>query len=169
MILIAGCVGQSETVQPQQTEIQTCPFQPASSTQYFNRIANSGSFMQPITYENTTSGIFDAVKIVFVLPHKASIDYRGLIADTGSMRPTFDSGDMLIVQYNPSDLQRGDIIYFRAPAGIVTTNLVFHRIMDIKSDKDGIFYQTKGDNNIYADDFKVRPDMIIGRVVGILV
>ena len=87
--------------------------------------------------------------------------------DTNSMDPIFDveSNTIEVKPENPDDLQVGDIISFWSTT-IGTT--VIHRIVEIGEDSEGIYFVTKGDNNLYRDSEKVRFEHIKGVVVGII-
>jgi len=87
--------------------------------------------------------------------------------DTNSMDPLFDvnSNTIEIKPENPSDIQIGDIISYNSR--IMGTTII-HRVVDIKNDSNGIYFVTKGDNNLYRDPERVRFDQIKGVVVGII-
>jgi signal peptidase I len=59
----------------------------------------------------------------------------------------------------------GDIISFWS-ATIETT--VIHRIVEVGKDNQGVYFVTKGDNNLYKDPEKVRFEQVKGVVVGII-
>ncbi len=70
---------------------------------------------------------------------------------TGSMEPNITCDDLLVL-YAPStlsDIDRGDIIYFRKPAadcaGSVPGIFVLHRVVDVMTRSGDIFFQTQGD------------------------
>ncbi len=87
--------------------------------------------------------------------------------DTNSMDPVIDSEShaIKIMPSDPSKLDLGDIISFRSPK---MNGIIIHRIVEKNTDKDGVYFITKGDNNKYPDSEKVRFDQITGVVVGIL-
>lgn len=87
--------------------------------------------------------------------------------DTNSMDPLFDidSNTIEIKPEKVSDLKVGDIISYESRVLGIT---IIHRIVDIGEDNDGIYFVTKGDNNIYKDPEKVRFEQIKGVVVGII-
>lgn len=82
---------------------------------------------------------------------------------TSSMFPTipYDSAILVIPSNKMGNLQEGDIIAFYLPSA---KNLVAHRIIKIKNED----YLTKGDNVKYSDQYWVKKEEIIGKVVGIL-
>ena len=81
-----------------------------------------------------------------------------LTVATDSMKPTFSSGDLIIMekleQNQVADLQVGDIITYRAPVDMngdgFTGDINTHRILEIDSEKQE--FVTKGDNNALADN-----------------
>ena len=73
---------------------------------------------------------------------------------SGSMHPTFDTGDMVVLtKIDASDLKKGDIITFDRPDRPGT--LVTHRIIGIQTSDQGRSFQTKGDYNDTADPWSV--------------
>ena len=89
-------------------------------------------------------------------------------AGTGSMIPTIPKGAIVIYkQLEGETLKVGDIIVFNAKSNNETIRIV-HRIVSVGSDGKGIFYRTKGDNNGDIDPWKVRPENIVGVVVGVI-
>jgi len=87
--------------------------------------------------------------------------------DTNSMDPIFDaeSNTIEIKPKNPDVLKVGDIISFWSKT-IGTT--VIHRIVEVGKDNEGVYFVTKGDNNLYKDPEKVRFEQVKGVVVGII-
>ncbi len=75
---------------------------------------------------------------------------------TQSMYPTLNWSSVVEVERitNETELKIGDIISFRVPDawGCSFT----HRIINIKEDRKGVYYKTKGDNNRFSDLLKVR-------------
>ena len=96
---------------------------------------------------------------------------KALIVRSGSMHPTINVGDLVVVQtqrglLSPQNTainkyKEGDIVAFSSEANpkLFTT----HRIVS-KEVKDGkVFYQTKGDANNAADQNLVAEENIIGK------
>ncbi|MDD1748081.1 MAG: signal peptidase I [Methanomassiliicoccales archaeon] len=80
---------------------------------------------------------------------------------SGSMNPTLETGDMVVVtSVEPSELKVGDIIVFNSP---IASGLVCHRIIDVKQDSELVF-QTKGDNNEDPDPYLVPSANVVGKV-----
>lgn len=87
------------------------------------------------------------------------------VVSSGSMIPTLNVGDIIIVKDKGTfqDLQVGDIIVFRSPAG--DGRVIVHRIYAITSDQYGVAIYTKGDNNYAPDAWVVRETHYIGKVI----
>jgi len=85
-------------------------------------------------------------------------------APTGSMKPLFDEGanGIRIVPKSEDDIEVGDIVSFR-----VGEYLVVHRVVDKRIDEEGVYFLTKGDNNILSDG-KIRFDDIKYVTIGVL-
>jgi signal peptidase len=71
--------------------------------------------------------------------------YKILIVTSGSMSPTFDPGDLIVVtKIDPENVKVGDIVTFQTKEkGILT-----HRVVEIKTDGEIV---TKGDANQTVD------------------
>lgn len=76
---------------------------------------------------------------------------------TGSMSPTMEKGDIVIVKIG-EDVQNGDIITYKKDNAFIT-----HRIVEI----EGNTVIAKGDNNNIQDE-PIKKDMIIGKAVSII-
>lgn len=109
-------------------------------------------------------------------------DYPLLTVASGSMIPTLNVGDLIVVQgvLNVADLKaaprpEGDIIVFRNPSD--KNELIVHRAIN-KTMNDGLWYiRTKGDANPAPDpwtgrdpldtwNYMVSEKLLIGKVVG---
>ncbi len=83
-----------------------------------------------------------------------------MIVGTGSMSPTFETTDLIIVSKpkHPESLEKGTIISYLAGSVYVS-----HRIVDIETDSNGgTMYVTKGDANNSVDTVRVAPEQVIG-------
>jgi len=83
---------------------------------------------------------------------------------TGSMTPTFQPGDLVVVRPTAVEkLHIGDVVTFQPQSGVAT--LVTHRIIMINHDAQGNVetIQTQGDANNAPDNLLI-PDQIMGRV-----
>lgn len=71
--------------------------------------------------------------------------YKNMIVLSGSMEPTLNVGDIVIVK-ETNDIKEQDIISFKVQNSIVT-----HRVVEIKKENEKNFYITKGDANSAVD------------------
>ncbi|MGB9977657.1 signal peptidase I [Methanobacterium sp.] len=85
---------------------------------------------------------------------------------SGSMEPVMYRGDIVVVDQNPSSVQVGDIVVYKATW---VNEDVIHRVKEIYKTSDGSTYLiTKGDNNPVADPYPVQyPDQVVSKVVSI--
>lgn len=87
------------------------------------------------------------------------IGYRPVIVLSGSMEPTFNTGDMILLESvkDTDDLQKDDVIAYLV-GGKVTT----HRIVQVTELEGKKMYITKGDYNNIEDRIPVEPSQIQG-------
>lgn len=88
----------------------------------------------------------------------------------GSMRPTLEPGDLVVLKgENPDSLRKGDIIAVRVPKSSRTEYglpaQVVHRIIDIEKSPAGPIFHTKGDANSEPDVFVTHGSDVAGRLV----
>lgn len=96
-----------------------------------------------------------------VLPNVGG--YFPLMVQSGSMSPTIEVGDLLIVHTtdDASNMKVGDVVTYwdGEPGGALVT----HRIHEVTKDKDGkLAYRTKGDYNAAVDSEYLYPEGIVG-------
>ncbi|MDH5634824.1 MAG: signal peptidase I [Candidatus Bathyarchaeota archaeon] len=95
-----------------------------------------------------------------------STEYPLLAVASGSMIPTLNVGDLIVVQggLNVSNViaeyESGDIVVFRKPSN--PDELIVHRAVE----KINGGLKTKGDNNNHPDYWIVTDDELVGKVVG---
>jgi signal peptidase I len=88
-----------------------------------------------------------------VLPHLGL--YRPVTVLSGSMRPTFAPGDMVMVVPEPvSAVRVGQVISYQVPVGIHQVET--HRVVRILQGGAHPVVQTKGDANNYPDPWTAR-------------
>lgn len=108
-------------------------------------------------------------------------DFPLLAVASGSMRPTLNVGDLIIVQgftsfsdINAVPAPDGTVVVFHKPSD--PDELIVHRAID-KVDNNGTWYfQTKGDNNNTPDYWSgegtsggwVSQRLLVGQVIGIV-
>ena len=95
-------------------------------------------------------------------------DYPLLAVASGSMEPTLNRGDLIVVQGGlnvdtvNANYTTGDIVVFHKPGD--PDELIVHRAVDKVT--DGL--RTKGDNNNSADYWTVTDNDLVGKVVGVV-
>jgi len=110
-------------------------------------------------------GIFLAFGVNLGMAYALSTDLPIVAVESNSMVPTFQKGDILILQgSSPEDLAVGDVIVFTPKGHSIP---IVHRIIELND--DGTF-QTKGDANNRQLPFEIRiePDQIHGRKIFII-
>ena len=86
---------------------------------------------------------------------------------TGSMEPTISCDDLLILNraQSPTDLDEGDIIYFRKPtadcSGTIEGRFTLHRVVNVLSTQQGLRFQTKGDAFAFPDACLVNQEDVL--------
>jgi signal peptidase len=84
-----------------------------------------------------------------------------MVVSSGSMIPTLNVGDIIIVRgVDPSTITLGTIIIFHSPYDYPTP--IVHRVIAIDNQGGMLFFETKGDNNMVADGWKVPAANLIG-------
>lgn len=111
---------------------------------------------------------FNVKKRILILPLIVIIIIFGLggfgikpvVILTGSMRPTINEGDLVIIEkVDIEDIKAGDIIIYK-----VDNYSVIHRVIMILKDSNEISLITKGDNNPNRDLEPVKKNQILGRL-----
>lgn len=126
-------------------------------------------------------GILSKYKVTLIIIGIFALSYLSIAALMGSvtpihvvasesMVPTLETGDLILVRSISTDsLSVGDIIVFNVPSPYdsVFPSPIIHRIIEKKIEGEAIYYQTKGDNNLTPDIFKVPAGNVIGKYAGI--
>jgi signal peptidase len=82
------------------------------------------------------------------------LPYQTFFVRSGSMHPTFDTGDLIVLgKADAATLRKGDVITFERPDQPGT--LVTHRIFAIETSDTGKVFVTKGDANGEPDAWRV--------------
>lgn len=85
--------------------------------------------------------------------------YEFFIITSGSMEPTINTGDFIIIKkVDTSQLKINDIITFKEDNAIVT-----HRIIEVKNENGEYIFITQGDANNVKDNNTVSTNQIIGK------
>lgn len=133
---------------------------------------------------STGGGILELIRTIFVYilsigiviaalmfaanrsPDKSLFGYRYYTVLTDSMRPAFQTGDMVIVQIRNADsINVGDVITFN-PSNDSDAYLT-HRVTEKIDNYEGTgvtCFRTKGDANNAEDSFLIDEDRVIGTV-----
>ena len=85
------------------------------------------------------------------------------VVSSDSMEPVLYKGDIVLIDYNPSSIEVGDIIVYKATW--FENKPVIHRIIAKQSSNDDIFYTIKGDINDIQDPYQISRNQIISKVV----
>jgi signal peptidase len=86
---------------------------------------------------------------------------RFTVVDSGSMRPTLNPGDVVVLRSeSPAQMALGQIVAFHPPGERRLT--VIHRVRAIRRTNRGIIFRTKGDANNAFDPWRAK---IAGDVV----
>ena len=87
--------------------------------------------------------------------------YKWLTVLSGSMKPTFNPGDLIIdKKVDSNTLKVGDTVTYVYGGRFLAT----HRIIKINKDNKGtLTFKTKGDNNNVIDDLNVSANAIVGK------
>ena len=115
----------------------------------------------------------------FGLRYAFQTEFPLLAVASGSMIPTLDVGDLILVQgfsnaceVNAASYPEGDIIVFHKPG--LENELIVHRAVSKVENDDTCYFETKGDANSIADkwsgpetwDNKISERLLVGKVVG---
>lgn len=96
-------------------------------------------------------------------------EYPLLAVASGSMVPTLQVGDLIVVQggLEVEDLtaasETGDIIVFRKPGN--PDELIVHRAVEVRSAGDDLSVVTRGDHNSGVDPWQIYDSHLVGKVV----
>lgn len=114
------------------------------------------------------SGVYFSGAPVYV---DTTLVYFANLACTGSMRPTFDCDDAVLL-YQPRysyEIQVEDVVVYRIPVSDPNNcsfegRYIIHRVVRF----DGTYYWFKGDANSSEDDCGVTFGLITAKVIGII-
>lgn len=93
-------------------------------------------------------------------------NYRIFAVATGSMKPKYNIGDVLISKdVNPSKLKVGDNISYLGTQSNFKGKVITHQIVKIENDEDGkLLFHTKGIANLVEDPV-VKESQVYGKVI----
>lgn len=98
---------------------------------------------------------------IALLPHILSVaGHEMYVVKGASMEPTIPLGGLIIVhRVDPTTIEAGDVITFRAPNG----TFVSHRVIGL-AEANGLAFKTKGDGSFAADPIIVPSTSVEGVV-----
>ncbi|MEM3005054.1 MAG: signal peptidase I [Candidatus Bathyarchaeia archaeon] len=117
----------------------------------------------------------EAAKLVLLAVIVVSLSYGGwaalrlmlatehpvLVVVSGSMVPTLNVGDIILIRGAPvENINVGAIVVFHSPREYDT--LVVHRVVQKIESGGAVYFKTKGDFNRYPDDWTVSEDHVVG-------
>ncbi len=119
--------------------------------------------------------IFFVLLVVFIISvvlqrfsdNKISFfNYRMFTVISGSMKPKYDIGDVLISKaVEPSSLKVGDTISYLGDKGSFANKVITHQVVGIEiADNGEYFFHTKGLANLVQDPF-ISEKQIYGKVI----
>lgn len=93
-------------------------------------------------------------------------NFRMFTVVSGSMKPTYDIGDVLISkETDASKIKVGDTISYLGRAGSFSDKVITHKVVGIEKDENGKYvFRTKGTANLVEDPL-VYQDQLYGVVV----
>lgn len=106
-----------------------------------------------------------AASVIFiVIQSKGDIEkapsvfgYKPLTILSNSMQPTFDAGDVILINTEKSPTVK-DVITYKHPDGIIVT----HRATNIVEKEGSTYFEAKGDNNNVGDEILIPQEDILG-------
>jgi signal peptidase len=106
---------------------------------------------------------FGAAFLVFI-SGLSLFGHRSLVVMSGSMEPVLHPGDLVIDhQVTPLQIRVGDIVTFPDPAD--HSRLITHRVRRVQVNGDTVAMVTKGDASNTTQDWQIRSDGRMGRVM----
>ena len=107
----------------------------------------------------TTPIVFVLLAVVILV--SGIFKYQIIAIASNSMNPTFARGDAVILEKTSADkIVENDILVFKHEGIIVT-----HRVAQIYTENDRLYFVTRGDNNEEVDAFRTDESQVVGRVV----
>lgn len=100
--------------------------------------------------------------LVIIVP--AAVGGMPLTVLSGSMRPVYEPGDLVVVKpKEPQEIRIGEVITYQVRSG--ESELVTHRVIEKNSSTDGsVSFITQGDANDVPDAIPIRDVQIHGTV-----
>jgi signal peptidase len=115
---------------------------------------------------NVASLVAIGVSLVIVLAITGShvfLGYRGFTVLSGSMTPTFRTGDVIVAEkIAPLDVRIGDIVSFRSPDD--PKKLLTHRVISMRAADGKVAFVTRGDANTGVERWTIADSGVLGHV-----
>ena len=104
---------------------------------------------------------------VFAVPQVVGAE-QSYVVISSSMSPAINANDAVIVDdVSPNTIQEGDVIVFhddQTAENSEETNVVTHRVTEVREEDGGTAFQTKGDANEDPDSSTVPASAVVGQV-----
>lgn len=98
--------------------------------------------------------------VLMIWSFSGILGFHPTVVGSGSMRPLIDAGDVaIIVNADAKDIKVGDIVQIK-----FESYNVLHRVIEINSVGDTIYFKTKGDANEEADKDLAEGPQITGKM-----
>lgn len=106
----------------------------------------------------------------YICQRSLNTEYPALAVASGSMLPTLNIGDVIIVQGITADQINaeyitGDIVVFKSPRSYDPYFRIVHRAVKVEKKSDGYWITTHGDNNPLGSEEKFHERDLIGKVI----
>ena len=113
------------------------------------------------------AAIVGVLFLIYILMPVAQGNLHLLVALSNSMKPTINSGDIVVSKFvKPSEVKVGDIITYKDE--YKPENCITHRVVEILREHGVIYFRTKGDANKKPDIRLVKSSRLIGKVVFVI-
>jgi signal peptidase I len=129
---------------------------------------SSKEILIPHDIQDEITGFYDKINKTYLIEMGNHQIIISTCKNTGSMYPTIGDNTTVLLKKDieSNEIKKGDIISFKTEH-----KNILHRVINTDEDEKGLFFITKGDNNM-NNDFgtygKIRPDQIRGVVIGII-
>jgi len=151
LIPIVGFLAINQTVSPHRLML----FGLTTRTEAFRKLRKTGKF-------STLSWIAIAlISLIAIWSTTGLLGFTPTVIASGSMQPTLNLGDIVIVVSTPAkSIKVGDIIQYQTASGVPTV----HRVIDKYTQGGQLWFITKGDANKAPDD-PINERQVIGKVI----
>ena len=106
---------------------------------------------------------FAATIVIAVTGAHLFLGYDGFTVLSGSMTPTFRTGDVIVAEkIAPLDVRIGDIVSFRSPDD--PKRLLTHRVIAMRATQGEVAFVTRGDANTGVERWTIPNDGVLGHV-----